>query len=821
MIEMKQLSLAIAGLIFCGLGHAGSNITSETHFYGLSEPVYPSPNGTGTGDWADSYTKAAALVSQMTLEEKVSQQPVLMRSDSTKRFEQNNLTYGISTTKHGCVGVIQGIPRLGFPGMCLQDAGNGVRLTDFVNSYPSGLHVGASWNKSLAHDRGWYMGGEYRTKGVHVALGPVVGPVGRVVTGGRNWEGASVDPYLSGVIGAATVEGLQGQGVIASVKHFIANEQELYRQPTTNPDNQTIESLSSNVDDKTMHEVYLWAFADALRAGAGNIMCSYNRVNNSYGCQNSKALNGLLKTELGFQGWVVTDWNAQHAGVAAALAGLDVAMPNGRSFWGNNFTQAFTNGSVKVSRLDDMATRIIASWYKMGQDKDSFPEPGVGIPYNISLPHKFVNALNPDAKPVLFDGAVEGHVLVKNENNALPLQSPKLISVFGYDARAPGQYMPDGQEFITNPWAMGHEPAILQLADAFGRAHVNDLKVLQAALNGTLTVGGGSGANTGPYLSAPLDALQQRAYEDNTIVMWDTTNVPSSMGLMEGSDACLVFINAFATEGLDRGGTYDEYSDGLVLQVAATCANTIVVIHNAGTRLVDRFVDHPNVTAIVFAHLPGQDSGRALVSLLYGENSFSGKLPYTVAKNESDYTAYLHDEAAAPYGLFPQSNFTEGAFIDYRHFDAKNITPRYEFGFGLSYTNFSFSELDVSGVKEGIAVYPNGPIEQGGAIDLWDRVATVNVTVHNTGRRAGSEVAQLYLGIPGGPVRQLRGFEKVQIAAGSSTGVSFPLTRRDLSTWDVVAQKWALQSGSYKVYVGSSSRDLPLTKTMKVTTESS
>lgn len=456
----------------------------------------------------------------------------------------------------------------------------------------------------------------------------------------------------------------------------------------------------------------------------------------------------------------------------------------------------------------------------MGQDEASFPEPGVGIPYNISRPHKFVNALNPDAKPVLYEGAVEGHVLVKNKKKALPLQSPKLISVFGYDARAPGQYMPNGQGFLTNPWAMGSEPAILQLADAFGRAHVNDLKVLQAALNGTLAVGGGSGANVGPYLSAPLDALQQRAYEDSTAVMWDTTNVPSLMGLMEGSDACLVFINAFATEGLDRGGTHDDYSDDLVLKVAATCANTIVVIHNAGTRLVDQFADHPNVTAIVFAHLPGQDSGRALVSLLYGDSNFSGKLPYTVAKNESDYTAYLHDVAATPYGLFPQSNFTEGAFIDYRHFDAKNITPRYEFGFGLSYTKFSFSNLDVSPMKEGIATYPSGAIEQGGAIDLWDTVATVTATVRNTGRRAGSEVAQLYIGIPGGPVKQLRGFEKVQIAAGSHANISFPLARRDLSTWDVVAQKWALQSGRYTVYVGSSSRDLPLSTTLKVTTES-
>ncbi|KAJ5606519.1 hypothetical protein N7510_009300 [Penicillium lagena] len=803
MVSAKQLGLAAAILSLCGLSHAESNITSDTYFYGQSEPVYPSPKGTGSGDWAQAYEKAAAMVSKMTLEEK------------------NNLTYGVSTTENGCSGIIQPLPRLGFTGLCLQDAGNGVRYTDFVNSYPSGIHIGASWNKSLAHDRGWYMGGEFRKKGVQVALGPVVGPLGRTTTGGRNWEGPSNDPYLGGAIAAATVQGIQGQGVITSVKHFIANEQELYRNPTVNSENQTVESLSSNMDDKTMHELYLWPFQDALKAGTGNIMCSYNRVNNSHGCQNSKTLNGILKTELGFNGFVVTDWDAQHSGVASALAGLDMAMPNGLSFWGNKFTEAITNGSVPVSRLDDMATRIIAAWYKMGQDDSSYPEPGIGMPYNISEPHKIVNALDRDAKPTLYDGAVEGHVLVKNTKNALPLQSPKLISVFGYDAKAPDQYMPDGQSLIGNPWELGYEPAVFQFGGAFSSNIINEPYDFQVAFNGTLSVGGGSGANTGPYLSAPLDALQQRAYEDNTVVMWDTANTPGMMGLMEASDACLVFINAFATEGLDRAGTYDDYSDALVNEVAKTCANTIVVIHNAGTRLVDQFADNENVTAIVFAHLPGQDSGRALVSLLYGDENFSGKLPYTVAKNESDYRTYYHAGAVTPYGLFPQSNFDEGVLTDYRYFDAHDIMPRYEFGFGLSYTTFSFSGLKVSSVKHGIEAYPCGVIEQGGAIDLWDTVATVTAIVHNTGRKAGAEVAQIYVGIPGGPKKQLRGFEKVMIPAGQSAKVSFPLTRRDLSTWDVVAQKWLLQSGSYNLYVGSSSRDLPLTTRMKVVTDSS
>lgn len=465
----------------------------------------------------------------------------------------------------------------------------------------------------------------------------------------------------------------------------------------------------------------------------------------------------------------------------------------------------------------NMHQSIIAAWYKMNQDDKNYPEPGVGMPYNVSEPHTIVSALTPDAKPTIYDGAVEGHVLVKNTNGALPLKSPKLISVFGYDAVAPRTYMPDGLFIFDNPWTIGYEPSVFQIDDAFSSAIINEPYDYQVAFNGTLAVGGGSGANAGPYLSAPLDALQQRAYEDGTVVMWDTSNTPGLMGVMEASDACLVFINAFATEGMDRAGARDDYSDDLVNKVAKTCSNTMVIIHNAGTRLVDNFVSNPNVTAIVFAHLPGQDSGRALVSLLYGDENFSGKLPYTVAKNESDYENFYHTGAVTPYGLFPQSDFTEGVYIDYRHFDKQGITPRYEFGFGLSYTTFSFSGLQVSPVKQGIAAYPSGPIEQGGAVDLWDTVATVTATVQNTGRRAGAEVAQLYVGIPGGPVKQLRGFEKVLVSPGKSVEVTFPLTRRDLSTWDVVAQKWKLQSGSYKIYVGSSSRDLPLTHTLRVT----
>ncbi|KAI5861306.1 glycoside hydrolase family 3 protein [Durotheca rogersii] len=643
------------------------------------------------------------------------------------------------------------------------------------------------------------MAGEFRAKGVHVALGPVVGPLGRIASSGRNWEGFSNDPYLSGVLAADTVKGMQSVGVATSTKHFIANEQETNRNPEGN-----VTAVSSNIDDKTMHELYLWPFQDAVKAGTVNIMCSYNRINNSYGCANSKTQNGLLKTELGFQGFVVSDWGAQHAGVATALAGLDVVMPSASPFWGNNLTQAVNNGSVPESRVDDMATRVIAAWYKLGQD-EGFPAIGVGMPADLWRPHQRVIATSPSNKEILLQGAIEGHVLLKNINNALPLKSPKLISLFGYSAKAFDGYTPG-----ASGWNGGSE----SLAPGDAVREGDRVIRSQIAANGTLISGGGSGANQPAYVSSPAAALSQRAYEDGTSLWWDFHS--GNPLVDQSSDACIVVGNAFASEGWDRVGLHDDFTDALITNVASQCRNTIVVFHNAGVRLVDRFVDHPNVTALIFAHLPGQDSGRALTAILYGDANPSGKLPYSVPRNESDFgplqNASLPDGA---FALFPQSDFDEGVYIDYRAFDAQDIRPRYEFGFGLSYTTFDFSDLAVAAAEGAdTSPYPTKPVAEGGQEDLWDVVARVSATVTNTGTVAGAEVAQLYVGIPNGPVRQLRGFVKAALEPGESAVVEFELTRRDLSTWDVVAQNWLLQGGDFKIFVGSSSRDLPLEGTL-------
>ncbi len=217
----------------------------------------------------------------------------------------------------------------------------------------------------------------------------------------------------------------------------------------------------------------------------------------------------------------------------------------------------------------------------------------------------------------------------------------------------------------------------------------------------------------------------------------------------------------------------------------------------------------------MFAHIPGQDSGRSLTKLIYGDVSPSGKLPYTVAKKEEDYSGGLPSGPEGVFEIFPQSNFTEGLYIDYRHFDRANITPRFEFGFGMTYTTFQYSDLAIvaqAGLSNTTERPPTRPTQPGGNPALWEILVHVTAKVKNTGSFEAAEIAQLYVGIPGDdtPVKQLRGFEKKNITVGGDATFSFDLTRRDLSTWDVAKQDWVLRRGNYSISVGASSRNLPL-----------
>lgn len=602
--------------------------------------------------------------------------------------------------------------------------------------------------------------------------------------------------------------------------HLVGNEQETQRNPSTR-NGTTIEALSSNMDDKTLHELYLWPFANSVRAGVASVMCSYNRINGSYGCQNSKALNGILKDELNFQGYVMSDWLAVHAGVASVEAGLDMNMPGGigflapsPSFFGGNITTAVQNGTLSESRVDDMVLRIMTPYYYLNQDQN-FPsvDPSI-VPLNFYPPATWVNEFNLNGTSnrdvrgnhgqSIREMGAAGTVSLKNTNNALPLKAPKNIGVFGNDAGdlTQGQYSLILSSFGSNPY--GYE-------------------------FGNLDIGGGSGTGRHSYFVDPLTAIKTRAAQDGALVQYilDNTYLSSNTSLQYITpvpEVCIVFAKTWASEGEDRINLELNWNASLVIEnVARVCNNTIVVTHSSGPNDMP-FASNPNVTAIIAAHYPGQESGNSIVDILYGNVNPSGKLPYTIANDPSDYNTGITNSSELAATTNPnawQDDFTEGVFIDYRYFDVDNKSVLYEFGFGLSYTTFDLTGLQVQSNSSGTnAPRPDAsiPLAPGGNTQLWDTLATVSATIKNTGSVAGAAVPQLYVGLPapGEPVKVLRGFEKVMLQPGESQQVSFALMRRDLSSWDVTLQDWVLATGSIALSLGFSSRDIVLTSSLTV-----
>lgn len=677
--------------------------------YGQSPAWYPTPKGGSAASWADSYRKAAAMVWNMTLAEKV------------------NVTTGTGWMMGLAVGTNGPAVHAGFPQLQLQDGPLGLRFADNASAFPAGITVGATWNKELMYTRGKAHGSEARGKGINVLLGPCVGPLGRMPAGGRNWEGFGSDPYLQGIAAAQTIKGIQSEGVMASIKHFVGNEQEHFRQPW---EWALPHAISSNIDDRALHELYAWPFGDSIRAGVASVMCSYNQVNNSYACQNSQLLNGLLKDELGFQGFVVSDWGAQQSGVASTLAGLDMTMPgdgqrfsDGESYWGPELTRSVMNGSVPLDRLNDMVTRIVAAWYKLGQDNTTLFDrkgpnfsswtnnrlgtmaPGSKTPQETVEVNKFVDVMA-DHKSIARAVAREGIVMVKNRD-LLP------IDRMGFtDARKRRNL---GKKH-TGKLRIG------VFGEDAGPGRGPNACIDRACNDGTLGSGWGSGAVDFPYLVTPVEAL--RSGFNMSQVQWSEylTNSPSySDPSVLDHDVCIVFGNADAGEGYVRwsnvvGDRPDLYlqkgGEDLILNVAKGCGGgtgeVLVVIHAVGPVIMEKWIDLPNVKAVLLANLPGEESGNALADIIFGDEGPSGHLPYTIGKSLADYGAggqvmYL------PNSVVPQQQFSEGLYIDYRYFDKKRIAPRFEFGFGLSYTTFNMSDLQITEVKAKSALPPTRP----------------------------------------------------------------------------------------------------------------
>ena len=574
----------------------------------------------------------------------------------------------------------------------------------------------------------------------------------------------------------------------------------------------------------------------------------------------------------------MSDWAAQHSGVGSALAGLDMTMPgdvtfdSGTSYWGANLTVAVLNGTIPQWRLDDMVTRIVAAWYYVGRDKaqtpinfSSWSQETYG-PENFLAERGFttinehVDVRGNHGNLIRQIGSAST-VLLKNVNNALPLTGKeKLTAVFGNDAGS----NPNG------PNGCGD----------------------RGCDNGTLAMGWGSGTANFPYLVTPETAIQNEVVNNLKEFQSITDNFAASQiqALATAASVAIVFVNADGGEGYisvdgnegDRKNlTLWQGGDTLIRNVSANCNNTIVVLHTIGAVLIEEYKNNPNITAMLWAGIPGEQSGNSIADVLYGRVNPAAKLPFTMAARREDFgTDLLYTPNNGRNA--PQQDFTEGVFIDYRSLDKANIAPTYEFGFGLSYTTFSYSNLQVLKTSAGpyspttgktgpaptlgsisnntsdylfpnnidrvpIYVYPylnstdlktaanesdyglpgfvpagsqDGSPQPlppaggapGGNRQLYDVLYEVSATITNTGKIVGEEVPQMYLSLggPNDPKIVLRGFDRVRIDAGGSTSVRYNVLRRDISNWDTASQNWVVSKYPKTVYVGSSSRSLPL-----------
>ncbi|KAI9739036.1 MAG: hypothetical protein M1834_007248 [Cirrosporium novae-zelandiae] len=739
------------------------------------------------GDWAASYAKAKAFVSELTNEEKLE---LITGSD-------------INSSS------------VSWDALEMKDGSQGVQFYSYVSGFAQSSALAMTWDRDLIYQGLNAVGWEFYLKGFQLVNGPTSQALGRTPWGGRLVETLSPDPYLNGIAFGTGVKAFTDAGVIpggkasakflfssvrgnkpliyCNLQHFLLNEQETNR--TTDLVTTCTEVYSSNADDKAVHEAYLWPFYDGVKAGLGAVMCAMNKVNGTWACENDHILNDLLKDELGFPGMVYADYNAQHSGLEAAINGLDYGDSD---YWNDtSIIDAITEGTFTEERLTDMAIRNVIGYYYVGLDDGQQPDLVEETDF------RDVRANHSD---IIREIGGASMILLKNKNSALPLQRPHQMSVFGAHA---GPVMGGPNQAFT---LLGSGPTY----------------------QGHLATGSGSAEASLPYLITPQQALVTRAMSNGTMIRWilnDTytpetfsnaailymqsgTGVnPSIPNYAVDSDVCLVFLNALAGEGADRTELYNQDQDTLVNTVASNCNNTIVIINTVGARLVDQWIENDNVTAVLYSSLLGQESGNSIVDVLYGDVNPSGRLTYTIAKNESDYNV-------TPC-LTVECEFTEGVYVDYRYFDKNDITPRYHFGYGLSYTSFKYSDLTLkitnsTNLKNTYAI---GSVAVGGRLDLWDDVITLTVKVSNAGVYAGHEVAQLYVAYPEDadqPVRQLRGFERVYIEEGSSETVTFTLRRRDISIWDVEVQEWKVVPGKYTFYVGASAGDLRIWGTLTV-----
>ncbi len=870
-MKVKNVSV-LAGLALAAASLVAAPVaTSAPAATAASAPARPWMN---TGLSAER--RARLLVAQMTLDEKIA------------------MVHGAGFAFNvGYAGVVPANTRLGIPPLFLADSPVGVgNGSTGVTQWADTSAVASTWDTSLASAYGSAYGAEQAGKGHNIALMPTINIL-RLPFWGRAPETFSEDPYLTGAQAAAEIRAVQSRHVMATAKHFVANNQEILRS-----------HINVVARQRTLQEIYYPAFKMAVQdARVGAIMCSYNRVDGTYACENGQELTDTLRDAWKFDGLVMSDWGALHSTVKAARAGLDLEMPGvadesnptpidqlfGGQYFGSKLKAAVLDGSVPESTLDTMVTHILTAMFRIGLFDHPLPNPDsvknnvVSTPAHLALSTRI---------------ATDGTVLLKNARSLLPLSTRNLhsIAVIGDAASEHPQTAAGGSATVlpsrpvVTPLAgiaaragstvrVTHargtlgvaEPLPAVPASAFGAgltvtyypsadlsgtpiatgtvpnldytgnpAAVAGHPVWSARYAGTLTApatgdyrftlsGGGTvrawidgrlvvsyapfhepfqngliHLTAGPHsirveitpFQATLVTVDAFAVSPGLHLGWqpqENLMIDQAAATARAADAAVVVVSVPASEGMDRSSlALPADQDKLIAAVARANARTVVVLNSSSA------VTMPwlgAVGAVVEAWYPGQTSGTALAKVLFGDVNPSGKLPVTFPRSDNQRPARSTVEYP---GDGDDVYYAEGLLIGYRWYDATGQRPLFPFGYGLSYTSFRFSHLTVS--------------RGGGKL-------VARVTVTNTGRRAGAEVAQLYVGSPAAahePRRQLKAYTKVSLGSGQSRRVSLTLDLSSLASWDNPDSGWVLHNGTYRLYVGDSSRSLPVQANVRI-----
>ena len=698
--------------------------------------------------------RASLVVKEMTLDEKIQ----LLHGTGMVGLSPMS---PLAVHSNGGAGYVPGIPRLGIPAIQMSDAAYGVRSSGengrYSTALPSDVAGAASWDLEGGYEYGALIGRELRAQGYNMTLGGGVN-LTREPRNGRTFEYLGEDPVLAGKMVGAVMKGLQAQHVIGDIKHYALNDQESGRN-----------AVNVNIDKRAARESDLLAFEIGLQeTDIAAVMCSYNRLDGDYACENKYLLTDLLKKDWNFKGFVLSDWGGTHSVEKASAAGLDHEQP-GWIFYGDDFKKAVESGKVPTTELDDHVHRILRAMFATGVIDDPPQKSVVDVVGGFEVAQKL---------------AEQGTVLLKNDHALLPLDASKVhsIAVIGPHADV-GMISGGGSAQVDPPGGNAIMPP--------GKGQTRWLEKIW-------------------FPTSPLKSIRAKAPGAN--VQFDSGADPSSAAaLAKSADVAIVFAYQWESEGMDLESlALPEHQDELIAKVAAANPHTVVVIESGGPVTMP-WVDQ--VGSILEAWYGGSRGAEAVASIIFGDVNPSAKLPLTFPKSEADLPHpkvvqpgpesipnYMQKEVwnQIAKGLAPfQVRYDEGVKVGYKWYDAENKPVLFPFGHGLSYTTYSYSNLKVTAGKN----------------------PKVTFTVTNTGNRAGAEVAEVYASLPAAaaePPKRLVGFSKVKLNAGESKEVSVEVDPKYLSIFNVEKNGWQLLPGDYNFMVGGSSQTLLLKQTVNL-----